>query len=146
MKDVFIKELKVNADDRGWLLELFRTDETDFRPLMSYISMTKPGVARGPHEHVEQSDYFCFIGNFRLYLWDNRKELSTYKEKRVIDTHGKPHIVIVPPGVVHAYKNIGSENAFVINFPDRLYKGQGKAHQADEIRYEDTPESPFRIE
>lgn len=113
---------------------------------MSYVSMTKPGVARGPHEHIEQTDYFCFFGHFRLYLWDNRKGSATYNEKMIIDKDGRPFIAIVPPGIVHAYKNVGAEGALVINLPDRLFKGKGKAFPVDEVRYENDPESLFRIE
>jgi len=69
-------------DTRGWLCELFRKDETpaDLFPVMSYLSSTQPGVARGPHEHVFQADFFCFLGpsNFKLYLWDNRAQSPTY--------------------------------------------------------------------
>ena len=45
---VVIKELKRYEDDRGWLLELHRSDELakEFYPAMSYVSMTSPGVAR----------------------------------------------------------------------------------------------------
>jgi dTDP-4-dehydrorhamnose 3,5-epimerase len=146
VEGVFIKKLNVFDDHRGWLTELFRADETDFRPVMSYVSMTESGVSRGPHEHIEQSDYFCFLGNFRLYLWDNRKGSTTYKEKMVFDTEGAPHIAVVPPGVVHAYKNIGPTDAFVINLPDRLFKGEGKALPVDEVRYENDPDSPFRLD
>lgn len=146
MTGVVIRELKKFHDERGWLVEIFRTDEIDFRPLMSYISMTKPGVVRGPHEHREQSDYFYFVGNFRLYLWDNRRDSGTYKEKMIIEKEGTPFIAVIPPGVVHAYRNIGIENGYVINLPDRLYRGDGKTSAVDEIRYESDPESPFRIE
>lgn len=146
MEGVVIKELKTFTDERGWLVELFRSDETDIRPVMSYLSMTKPGVARGPHEHMEQSDYFFFSGNFRLYLWDNREGSATYKERIVFDTEGKPCIAIVPPRVVHAYKNIGASGGLVLNLPDRLYKGLNKALPVDEVRYEDDPMSPYRID
>jgi dTDP-4-dehydrorhamnose 3,5-epimerase len=146
LEGVFIRELNTYEDQRGWLLEIFRDDETDFRPVMSYVSMTKPGIARGPHEHIEQSDHFCFLGNFRLYLWDNRKESGTYGEKMIFDTQGKPFVVIVPPRIVHAYKNLGLESALVINLPDRLYKGENKMSPVDEVRYEDDHHSPFRID
>jgi len=146
VEGVSFKKLDVFHDGRGWLVEIFRTDDTDYRPVMSYISMTKPGVARGPHEHIEQSDYFCFFGNFRLYLWDNRKGSATYREKMVLDTKGNAHIAIVPPGVVHAYKNFGTADAFVINLPDRLFKGERKSSAVDEIRHEDDTDSPFRID
>ena len=146
MEGVEIKELKAFEDQRGWLTEIIRDDEAGFRPVMSYLSMTKPGLVRGPHEHVEQTDYFCFIGKFRLYLWDNRQASPTYKQHKVFDTSGIPTVAVVPSGIVHAYKNMASEEGLVINMPDRLYKGEGKKEAVDEIRYEDDPLSPYRIE
>ena len=146
MEGIVIKELNQFHDDRGWLVELFREDETDFRPVMSYVSMTKPGISRGPHEHCDQSDYFCFFGNFRLYLWDNRSGSSTFGKEMTFDMCGTPHIAIVPPHVVHAYKNIGDNEGLVLNLPDRLYRGSSKKEPVDEIRYEGDPSSPFRIE
>lgn len=146
MEGIEIKELNQFKDQRGWLAEMFRDDESSFRPVMSYLSMTKPGLVRGPHEHVEQTDYFCFIGKFRLYLWDNRQGSPTYKLNKVVDTSDTPTVAIVPPGIVHAYKNIASEEGLVINMPDRLFRGDGKREPVDEIRHEDDPSSPFRIE
>lgn len=60
IQGVIIKTLIKNHDERGWLTEIFRRDELDFDPVMSYISLTNPGVIRGPHEHVNQSDCFVF--------------------------------------------------------------------------------------
>ena len=146
MEGLEIRELPVHKDQRGWLAEIIRDDETTFRPVMSYLSMTRPGLLRGPHEHREQVDFFCFIGKFRLYIWDNRNDSPTYLEKKIIDTKGVPTVAIVPAGVVHAYKNIDSSDGLVINMPDRLFMGKGKAEPVDEIRHEDDPSSPFRIE
>jgi len=146
IEGVIIKELKSYSDNRGWLMELFRKDElNNLEPVMSYISVTRPNVARGPHEHIEQTDYFCFLGKFSLFLWDNRKKSPTYNNKKVIEDADRL-VVIVPPGVVHAYKNAGSEDAMVLNFPDRLYAGRGKKEKVDEVRYENNPETPFKIE
>ena len=82
IKGVVVRKLKKFFDDRGWLTELFRKDELDeeFLPAMSYISSTNPGVTRGPHEHWDQADFFCFIGpsNFKLRVWDNRKDSETF--------------------------------------------------------------------
>ena len=146
MQGVIIKELKQLHDERGWLVEIFRDDEIAFGPVMSYVSVTRPGICRGPHEHCEQSDYFCLLGNFRLYLWDNRKDSETFGERLVFETEGKPHIAIVPPHVVHAYRNVGDIDGLVINLPDRLYRGKGKEQPVDEIRYEGDPNSPFRAD
>ncbi len=163
IKDVVIKELKKYEDERGWLCEIFREDavstealndngerrrEIDYKVPMSYISETKPGVIRGPHEHQEQSDLFVFIGpgKFKLYLWDNRKDSETYQEKMELEG-GEDNLisVIVPPGVVHGYKCISDQPAWCINLPNKLYKGENKKEEIDEIRWEENPDSPFII-
>ena len=70
IKDVIIKNLNQYHDDRGWLSEVYRQDEVNYHPAMAYISVTKPGVIRGPHEHKFQSDCFVFVGpgSFELHL------------------------------------------------------------------------------
>ena len=151
IEGVIIRQLKQFDDQRGWLIELFRHDEldADFHPVMSYVSMTKPGVARGPHEHVDQSDLFCFIGpsTFRLYLWDNRVDSPSHGAKATFDLgESDPALVIVPPGVVHAYRNIGEGAGIVYNAPNRLYAGEGRKEEVDEIRHEDDPGSPYALD
>ncbi|MCK5512345.1 MAG: WxcM-like domain-containing protein [Thermodesulfovibrionia bacterium] len=145
MEGLEIREISLYKDSRGWLGEIIREDEATFKPLMTYLSMTKPGVVRGPHEHREQTDFFCLIGRFRLYFWDNRKTSTSYKKKETIDTSEIPVIAVVPPGIVHAYKNIGKSNGYVINLPDKLYKGWGKTEQVDEIRYENDPDNSYKV-
>jgi dTDP-4-dehydrorhamnose 3,5-epimerase len=149
--DVVVKPLGKYLDERGWLAELFRSDEMDslFMPVMAYISMTRPGIARGPHEHREQADCFAFIGpsNFKVYLWDTRADSPTRGVQQVIFGGGdSPVLVIVPAGVVHAYKNIGGEDGIVFNAPNRLYAGEQKRSPVDEIRHEDGAASPFILD
>ena len=151
IEGVVVKELKKFVDERGWLAELFRQDEIDkdIYPVMSYISMTLPGVTRGPHEHLEQTDYFCFIGpsNFKLVLWDNRKNSISYMNKMVLFVgEDNPKSVIIPPRVVHAYKNVGGKPGIVLNFPNRLYAGWGKKEKVDEVRYENDANTVFRVD
>jgi dTDP-4-dehydrorhamnose 3,5-epimerase len=150
IEGIVIKELVRHADERGWLMELFRQDElgVELHPRMSYVSLTEPGQARGPHEHREQTDFFMFFreSNFRLYLWDNRKESLSFGKTFQLETGGENDLaVLVPPGVVHAYKNIGLTEGMVFNAPNRLYRGEGRAEAVDEIRHEDNPDSPFKL-
>jgi dTDP-4-dehydrorhamnose 3,5-epimerase len=149
--DVTVKPLTKFLDERGWLAELYRNDEVgaEHLPVMAYISMTQPGVARGPHEHREQTDYFCFIGpsNFKIYLWDPRKDSESCGVRQTIYAGvDSPMIVIVPPGIVHAYRNVGGDNGIVFNGPNRLYAGERKQQAVDEIRHEDVPGSPFVLD
>lgn len=151
IKDVVVYPLKKFVDERGWLAEIFRHDELgeEFYPVMAYISVTEPGVHRGPHEHEEQADLFCFIGpsNFKLRLWDNRVNSETYNNVMTLFVGAdNPQAVIVPKGVVHAYKNVGSSPGMVVNCPNRLYMSEGKKEPIDEIRHEDDPDTVFRIE
>ncbi|MBC7795259.1 MAG: dTDP-4-dehydrorhamnose 3,5-epimerase family protein [Pyrinomonadaceae bacterium] len=148
---VIVYPLKKYVDERGWLAELFRHDELaeEFYPVMGYISITEPGVLRGPHEHVDQADLFCFIGtsNFKLRLWDNRAENETYRNVMTLFVgEDNPQAVIIPKGVAHAYKNIGSGKGVVINCPNQLFMGENKKSPIDEIRHEDDPNTIFRIE
>jgi dTDP-4-dehydrorhamnose 3,5-epimerase len=143
--------LKFFTDSRGWLVELFRNDLIDpnFHPVMAYISQTKPGVARGPHEHVDQADYFCFFGpsTFRIYLWDARKDSPTFQAKEVREAgENGPYALIVPAGVVHAYRNVGDKDGLVFNGANRLYAGWLKQDPVDEIRHEKDPNTPFVLD
>lgn len=153
IEGLIIKELKKNSDGRGWLVEIFRHDSPEysgeFSPMMSYVSVTKSGVVRGPHEHKAQADLFVFLGpgKFRLHLWDNREISDTYKEYMEIEGgEGKQISVLVPPGVVHGYKCISDQDAWSINLPDKLYAGWDKKEPVDEIRWEKDPKSPFKID
>lgn len=148
---VIFKPLRQYADARGWLVELYREDELvdTLHPVMSYVSQTLPGVVRGPHEHVDQTDYFAFIGpgDFELVLWDARPESPT-RGLRTTTLCGEsyPCAVTIPPGVVHAYRNVSRVPGWVFNAPNRLYAGHGKTEPVDEIRHELDPHSPYRLE
>ena len=151
IKDVILRDLSRHTDKRGWLSELFRSDEVpeEFLPTMAYVSSTDPGIARGPHEHKDQADYFCFVGpsTFRVYMWDNRPGSPTFGNKMVVDAGSEqPRAMIIPAGVVHAYKNIGETDGWVINLPNRLYAGEGRREAVDEVRHENDPSSPFILD
>ncbi len=151
IQDVIVYPLKKFVDERGWLAELFRHDELaeEFYPQMAYISITEPNVQRGPHEHETQADLFCFIGtgNFKMRMWDNREDSPTFRYIMTLFVGAdNPQAVIVPVGVVHAYKNVSTtEKGVVINCPNRLFMGEGKKEVLDEIRHEDDPNTIFTM-
>src|ERR1041384_2761529 len=118
IEGVVVRDLRKFTDSRGWLSELFRHDELteEFYPVMSYLSSTNPGVTRGPHEHVDQADLFCFLGpsNFKLRMWDNRPDSPTFGNVTTLVVGADdPKAVIVPRGVVHAYQNVGEVDGIV---------------------------------
>ena len=145
---VVVKPLKQYSDSRGWLAETFRSDELPehLHPAMSYVSLTHPGETRGPHEHIEQTDMFCFTGpgTFLVRLWDNRKSSPTRgNTMELFAGADNPCTVIIPPHVVHGYKNVSDADAIYINYPNRLFAGKGKSSPIDEIRHEDDDPQHF---
>jgi len=124
--DVDVRDLQVNADERGHLVETYRKDwdifETD--PAMSYYSLTYPGIVRAWHRHTRgQIDHFvCPKGRIKVGVYDDRDEspsqgkLNTF----VIGEHNQ-QVVRIPGACWHGFKAIGDEPAMLINFPTELY-------------------------
>jgi dTDP-4-dehydrorhamnose 3,5-epimerase len=146
---VEVVPLRYHPDSRGWLTEVYRNDELSVRPVMAYVSLTHPGVTRGPHEHRDQADVFVFMGpsDFCVYLWDPRPGSPTEGQSMRFEAgESWPARVVVPAGVVHAYKNVGRGAGLVLNCPDRLYAGEGRREPVDEIRWEADPSGRFRLD
>ncbi len=145
---VLIESLSPHSDERGLLCELWRKDDPPAlpHPAMAYLSMTRPGQARGPHEHRYQTDLFAFCGpgTVQVTLWDAREHSPSVGVRMSLSV-GEDHPVrmLVPPGVVHGYQNLGTKDALVVNMPDCLYKGEHKTEPVDEIRHETQADSPF---
>ena len=144
---VSITKLVEHADFRGSLFETFRNDEIEVTPQMGYCSYTIPEVVRGPHLHMDQTDIFIFLdGEYHLYLWDWRlpteQEMIASREVFCVG-RSNPVRAVVPFGVVHAYFNSGVSYAYVLNFPNQLYKGRNKESVVDEVRFEGDPRFDF---
>ncbi len=148
--DCTIRPFRVFTDSRGWLAEIFRKDDLEDAqfPAMGYISVTHAGVTRGPHEHAAQTDLFAFYsGTFDLYLWDDRETSDSYGTKMHLSVgENDPIVILIPPGIVHAYRNSGTVDAVVLNLPNRLYAGRDKQEPVDEIRHEDRNDGRFLLE
>jgi dTDP-4-dehydrorhamnose 3,5-epimerase len=148
---VVITPLRKFIDERGWLAEIFRHDELPlaFHPAMAYVSVTLPGVLRGPHEHINQADLFAWVGpgDFKVTLWDNRPNSPTYGNRMELFLGvNNPGSVIVPRGVVHCYRCVSLDTGWVINCPNCLFAGEGKRASVDEIRHEDDPQNAFVLD
>ena len=124
--DVKVRDLQVNADQRGHLVEVFRNDWDGYEidPEMSYYSMTYPGVVRAWHRHLEgQIDHFvCPKGRITVGIYDDRDGSSTRGELDtfVIGEHNQK-VIRIPGDCWHGFKAIGDEPAFLINYPTNLY-------------------------
>lgn len=131
---VIIDEIKIYADDRGMVSEVWRIDSLmGDNSKQCYISETQPYVQRGPHEHAAQADNFISWKNNMVYQMYNplKKEMKTF-----ITEKDKIYRVFVGVGIIHSYRNLDDEKSFTLNFPTALFMGEGKKFPIDEIRHE----------
>ena len=122
---VQVKSLRAIPDERGWLMEILRRDETDLLPAFGqvYVSATYPGVVKGWHYHKKQVDNFtCVAGMVKLVLVDTRDDSPTsgMVNEFFIGTQN-PMLVQVPALVYHGWKCISQEPSLVINVPSEPY-------------------------
>ncbi|MEI8349141.1 MAG: dTDP-4-dehydrorhamnose 3,5-epimerase family protein [Candidatus Omnitrophota bacterium] len=124
IKGVEVKELKVNYDDRGYLMEILRRDDPVFEKFgQVYITTAKPGVVKAWHYHKMQNDHFCCIaGKMRLVLYDARKKSKTFGEIMEWDLGlDCPKLIKIPKLVYHGFKAISAVDAVVVNVPTLPY-------------------------
>ena len=143
IQGVEIKQLARHADERGFLMELLRSDDPVFTKFgQCYVSMNYPGVIRAWHYHKKQDDFFVVVkGMIKVGLYDLREGSPTQGETAELYLGDNNSIMVkIPIGVVHGYKTVGTEPSLLINFPSELYNPQ----EPDEYRLPwDTDQIPF---
>lgn len=140
------KQLKPIPDERGKVMEIFRSDDSLFIKFgQVYMTTAYPDVVKGWHYHKKQTDSMAAIkGMMKLVLYDNRKDSPTYKEinEFFIGEHN-PLLVQIPNLVVHGFKCISETEAIVINCPTEAYNRE----KPDEYRIEPhSEEIPYNWE
>jgi len=121
---VVIRQLRQLVDERGWLVELMRSDWDLFEKFgQVYVTTVYPGVVKAWHYHKKQTDNMaCIKGLLKLTLYDSRKSSATYKEiSEIFMGDRNPLLVKIPTLVYHGFKALGEDTAFVINIPTELY-------------------------
>ncbi len=140
---VVVRELKPIPDERGWLMELMRSDWEVFEKFgQAYLTTLYPDVVKAWHYHRKQTDnVVCLKGMLKLALYDSRRSSPTYKQvSELFMGDRKPLLVKIPPLVYHGFKSMGRETAYVINFPTELYNYT----EPDELRLPaDTKQIPY---
>ena len=121
---VILKPLRVIPDERGFLMEILRCDDPFFERFgQTYLSVVYPGVVKGWHYHKLQTDRFTIVhGMAKIVLYDQRDGSPTRgKVQEIFAGNLNPVLVVVPPGVCHGVKGIGTTPAYMINVPTHPY-------------------------
>lgn len=110
----------LDGKENGYLLELFKDGEKT----VAYISATAVGAFKGYHLHrVRAARYICIKGTMKIILFSNGR-----KEEHIL-TPGKR--LFIPNNTPTGLQNIGSEEAWLVNYPEPPYDPALKDEQVE---------------
>ena len=118
------RHLRQNCDERGRVVELLRSDWSEFIKFgQVYITTAYPGAVKAWHYHKKQTDTFiCIKGMMKVVLYDSRKNSKTkgmVNEFFVGENNLK--IIQIPPEVYHGFKCISAHESIILNIPTNVY-------------------------
>jgi dTDP-4-dehydrorhamnose 3,5-epimerase len=128
IEGVRIEPYALWPDDRGYFLEVMRGGSGLVRnfPAASTqvsVALSYPGTIKAFHYHLHQHD--CWVpsqGAFQVVLVDFRRDSRTFGVRNTLYTGVlKPWQILIPPGVGHGYKVVGTEPGVLVYVTDRFY-------------------------
>src|SRR5688572_20165566 len=115
-------------DDRGHFMEVLRVGHGlagAFPPETTQVSatVTYPGIVKAFHYHLRQYDCWTVVkGLLQIALVDVRKGSPTFGQRNTLYVgNSRAWQVLIPPGVAHGYKVIGTESAVLVYVTSRFY-------------------------
>ena len=120
IQNVKISPRRLIRDDRGWFLKAITGMEENIPSHTGevYLTMGKPGQAKGGHYHPEAVEWFIVIeGSAILKLED----IETHERRDIVMSLDNAITVYIPNNVAHVVVN-NSDNDFVLlAYTDKLY-------------------------
>ncbi len=123
---VIVRPVVTRPDGRGEVAELLRADWEEVRGsemVHAYLATLEPGVTKGWVCHEGQEDRGVHLsGRLRWALFDGRADSPT--NGVVMDltfTERNRNLLMIPRGVWHKVKNVGTTEATFVNLPTALY-------------------------
>ncbi len=110
----------LDGKENGFLMELFK----DGDKTIAYLSAALPGAFKGYHLHkIRAARYVCLKGTMKIILFINGKS-----KEHVLNVGDR---LFIPNNIPTGLMNIGSEEAWLINYPDPPYDPSLKDEQVD---------------
>lgn len=128
IEGVRLEAISVWPDDRGYFLEVHRFGQglaTQFPAQSSQVSaaLNYPGSIKAFHYHLHQHDCWTpVLGMLQVVLVDLREGSVSFGRRNTLYLGVmRPWRVLIPPGVAHGYKVVGTEPAMLVYVTDRFY-------------------------
>lgn len=143
---VRIAPFPIWPDDRGYFLEVLRVGNglaEKFDPATTQVSaaLSYPATIKAFHYHLLQTDFWVPVkGMFQVALVDLRPDSPTFGARNTMYAGSlRPWQMLIPPGVGHGYKVLGTEPGLLVYVTDRFYnpKDEGRvAYDHPDIQYD----------
>jgi dTDP-4-dehydrorhamnose 3,5-epimerase len=127
IEGVKVRPFAVWPDDRGYFLEVMRQGRdlvAGFGPgVQVSAALSYPGTIKAFHYHLRQTDcWTAAAGCLQAALVDLREGSPTFGRRNTFYIGPlRPWQVLIPPGVAHGYKVVGTEPAVLVYVTDRFY-------------------------
>ncbi|MDP3940831.1 MAG: WxcM-like domain-containing protein [bacterium] len=114
-----VKTVDHQKAENGWLMELFKDKETQLKTEV-YMSVAFPGAFKGYHLHrVRTARYICLRGKMRIITYEREGD-RWVRTEHILDAQN-PQRLFIPSNVATGLENIGTEEGWLINYPDPAY-------------------------
>lgn len=124
-----VTTFSADKSENGFLIELFKDKETEQKTEV-YLTAALPGAFKGYHLHrVRAARYVALKGKMKIttYAHDGQKWVKT---ETILDST-TPTRMFIPKDVATGLENIGTEEAWLVNYPDPAYDPSLKDEQVE---------------
>ncbi len=129
-----VKTVDHNGAENGFLVELFKDKETG-QKTEAYLTAALPGAFKGYHLHrVRGARYVAVKGKMKITTYENDGEKWTPTET-ILDA-STPQRMFIPKDIATGLENIGTEEAWLVNYPDPAYDPYLKDEQVEYTKEE----------
>jgi hypothetical protein len=99
------------GNPNGWVLPVWNSRESDYRPAQVYVTVIAPLASKGPHLHHKRAQCYQCISGFAHLITRESGEYIT----QPLSPFANP--VIVPPGVPSELRNVLARETILLNLP-----------------------------
>jgi dTDP-4-dehydrorhamnose 3,5-epimerase-like enzyme len=118
----------------GWLMELFKDKETG-QKTEAYLTAALPGAFKGYHLHrIRAARYVAVKGKMKITCYEFRNQ--SWQPTEFVLSADDPQRLFIPKNVATGLENIGTEEAWLINYPDPAYDPSLKDEQVEYTKEE----------